>query len=155
MLVTELLSADRIQVRSPHDPKLNKRAALSLVAELLDKGTGVGTQVILDALLERESLQSTGIGEGVAIPHEKLETVQAQCAAFVIVPEGLAFDAIDGENVNLIFGVVGPRKALVEHLKVLARNSKLLRNRPLRERLLAAPSGASAYELLVAEESRP
>ena len=77
MLVTELLSADRIQVRSPHDPKLNKRAALSLVAELLDKGTGVGTQVILDALLERESLQSTGIGEGVAIPHEKLETVQA------------------------------------------------------------------------------
>lgn len=108
----------------------------------------------MDALLERESLQSTGIGEGVAIPHEKLETVQAQCAAFVIVPEGLAFDAIDGENVNPIFGVVGPRKALVEHQGARA-NLGFLRNRPLRERLSAAPSGASAYELLVAEESRP
>jgi nitrogen PTS system EIIA component len=154
MLVTELLSEDRVAVRSLEDPKLDKAGALALLSELLSRGTGVDKQRIESALAEREALQSTGIGEGVAIPHEKLAEIESQCAALVIVPAGLPFDAIDGHDVNLIFGVVGPRKALVEHLKVLARVSKLLRNRPLREKLLNAPTAKVAYDLLAAEEGR-
>jgi len=154
MLVTELLSEDRVAVRSPEGPKLDKPGALSLLSELLARGTGVDKARIEAALTEREALQSTGIGEGVAIPHEKLTEIESQCAALLIVPAGLPFDAIDGHDVNLIFGVVGPRKALVEHLKVLARVSKLLRNRPLREKLLSAPTAKVAYDLLAAEEGR-
>jgi PTS system nitrogen regulatory IIA component len=155
MLVTELLSVDRVAVRSPQDAKLDKRGVIALMSELLARGTGVDRGRIEAALTEREALQSTGIGEGVAIPHEKLAEINAQCAALIIVPQGLPFDAIDGQDVNLIFGVVGPRKALVEHLKVLARVSKLLRNRPLREKLLQADSPKLAYDLLAAEEARP
>jgi PTS system nitrogen regulatory IIA component len=155
MLVTELLSVDRVAVRSPQDAKLDKRGVIALMSELLAHGTGVDRGRIEAALTEREALQSTGIGEGVAIPHEKLAEINAQCAALIIVPQGLPFDAIDGQDVNLIFGVVGPRKALVEHLKVLARVSKLLRNRPLREKLLQADSPKLAYDLLAAEEARP
>lgn len=154
MLVTELLSVDRVAVRSGDAPKLDKKSALSLLAELLARGTGVARETIEAALTEREALQSTGIGEGVAIPHEKLAELETQCAALVIVPQGLPFDAIDGHDVNLIFGVVGPRKALVEHLKVLARVSKLLRNKPLREKLLASETPQVAYDLLAAEEGR-
>ncbi len=154
MLVTELLSEDRVVVQPPGDSALDKRAAIALLSELLAKGTGASREQIETALTERETLQSTGIGEGVAIPHEKLPDIDTQCAALIIVPRGLAFDSIDGQDVNLIFGVVGPRKALVEHLKVLARVSKLLRNRALRERLLASETGAVAYELLAAEERR-
>lgn len=154
MLVTELLSQDRIAVRSPHDPKLDKPGALSLLSELLSRGTGVDKARVEAALTEREALQSTGIGEGVAIPHEKLAELETQCAALLIVPAGLPFDAIDNQDVNLIFGVIGPRKALVEHLKVLARVSKLLRSRPLREKLLSAPDPKVAYDLLAAEEGR-
>lgn len=154
MLVTELLSEDRVTVRSPNEPALDKRGAIALLSTLLAQGTGVPRERIEQALTEREALQSTGIGEGVAIPHEKLSDIDAQCAALIIVPGGLPFDAIDGQNVNLIFGVVGPRKALVEHLKVLARVSKLLRNKALRERLLAAPNGKAAYDLLATEERR-
>lgn len=154
MLVTDLLSEDRVTVRNPREPKLDKRSAISLLSELLARGTGAPRERIEHALTEREALQSTGIGEGVAIPHEKLADIEAQCAALIIVPEGLPFDAIDGQNVNLIFGVVGPRKALVEHLKVLAKVSKLLRNKALRDRLLASPDGKAAYELISTEERR-
>lgn len=155
MLVTELLSESRVAIRRAEEPPLDKRAALGLLASLLAAGTGAPRERIEQALLEREALQSTGIGEGVAIPHEKLADIEVQCAALIVVPRGLAFDAIDGQDVNLIFGVVGPRKALVEHLKVLAKVSKLLRQKALRERLLASPTPHDAYELLATEERKP
>ncbi|MFO0671817.1 MAG: PTS sugar transporter subunit IIA [Polyangiaceae bacterium] len=155
MLVTELLSEARVAIRKPSEPPLDKRAALGLLASLLAQGTGAPPERIEQALLEREALQSTGIGEGVAIPHEKLPDIENQCAALIVVPRGLAFDAIDGQDVNLIFGVVGPRKALVEHLKVLAKVSKLLRQRSLRERLLASETPHAAFELLSTEERKP
>jgi PTS system nitrogen regulatory IIA component len=103
-------------------------------------------------LSEREQLQSTGIGEGVAIPHGALAQLQTQYAALLIVPEGVDFSAIDGLRVTILFAVIGPKRATGEHLKTLARVSRLLRNKGFRDRLVAAPGAQNAYALIVAEE---
>ncbi len=102
--------------------------------------------------MEREQLQSTGIGEGVAIPHGAMAQLETQCAALLIVPNGVEFQAIDGERVTLLFAVIGPKRATGEHLKTLARVSRLLRNKGFRERLIASPDAATAHELIATEE---
>jgi PTS system nitrogen regulatory IIA component len=106
-------------------------------------------------LVEREQLQSTGIGEGVAIPHGALSQLEAQHATLLIVPEGVEFAAIDGLAVNILFAVVGPKRATGEHLKTLARVSRVLRNKAFRDRLVAAPSSEAAYNLIAAEDGDP
>jgi PTS system nitrogen regulatory IIA component len=103
-------------------------------------------------LMEREQLQSTGIGEGVAIPHGALVQLDTQYAGLLIVPDGIDFAAIDGQSVNIIFAVIGPKRATGEHLKTLARVSRLLRNKGFRERLIGSPSALAAHALIAAEE---
>jgi PTS system nitrogen regulatory IIA component len=103
-------------------------------------------------LSEREQLQSTGIGEGVAIPHGALAHLETQYAGLLIVPEGVDFVAIDGLRVNILFAVIGPKRATGEHLKTLARVSRLLRNKAFRDRLVAASGAKEAYDLIAGEE---
>jgi PTS system nitrogen regulatory IIA component len=156
-MLTDLLSAARVSVRAS-SADLDKREALKILASLLAEGiqTGAGERVdpekVERVLVEREALQSTGIGDGVAIPHGALAEVDSQMAALLIVPGGLDFDAIDGNPVNLLFALVGPKRATGEHLKTLARISRLLRNKGFRDRLINSADGGEAYALLVAEE---
>lgn len=155
MYLSDILSPLRVRV----EPRagVDKRSALAAVADLLATradGKRDDATAILRALTERESLQSTGIGEGVAIPHGALAELELQVAALLIAPEGIEFDAIDGERVTILFAVIGPRRASGEHLKVLARVSRLLRSDVLRSRLLAAPSGQAAFDIVHAEEGR-
>jgi PTS system nitrogen regulatory IIA component len=100
----------------------------------------------------REQLQSTGIGEGVAIPHGALPQLESQYASLLIVPGGVDFVAIDGLKVNILFAVIGPKRATGEHLKTLARVSRLLRNKGFRDRLVGAAGSKEAYALIEAEE---
>jgi PTS system nitrogen regulatory IIA component len=155
-MLTDLLTAARVSVR-PSSANLDKAEALKLLASLLAEGIGEGRErvdpeKVERVLVEREALQSTGIGDGVAIPHGALAEVDGQIAALLIVPEGLDFDAIDGNKVNLLFALVGPKRATGEHLKTLARISRLLRNKGFRDRLISSSDGGEAYALLVAEE---
>lgn len=99
-------------------------------------------------LCEREVLQSTGIGDGVAIPHGALDALEAQRAALLVCPDGLPFDAIDGRPVRILFAVVGPKRTTGEHLKTLARVSRLLRDAAFREKLLLAKEGTQAWALV-------
>jgi PTS system nitrogen regulatory IIA component len=150
-MLTDLLPAARITVHASTEP-LDKGSALKMLAARLAEGAKVAPEDVERVLVEREALQSTGIGDGVAIPHGALGDVDAQWAALLIVPAGLDFDAIDGNKVTLLFALIGPKRATGEHLKTLARISRLLRSRGFRERLIAAPDGEEAYRLLVAEE---
>ena len=127
MRLTELLSVDRVLVRgrdgraSPASlSTLSKGDALHILAGLLGEGAGVPRDEVAEVLAEREALQSTGIGDGVAIPHGALANLDKQWAALLIVPEGMEFEAIDGTKVYLLFAVVGPKRATGEHLKTLA-----------------------------------
>lgn len=153
MRLTDILAASRILVDSDGSVVRNKGDALRALAEQLGPAVAVEPSLIEALLAEREGLQSTGIGDGVAIPHTSVEAAPGQAAALIICPRGVPFDAIDGRDVTIIFGVVGPRKATGEHLRVLARISRLLRDEPARRRLVESPDTAAAHRLIEAQDA--
>jgi PTS system nitrogen regulatory IIA component len=153
MRLSDILSVERILVDSDGGSVRSKSDALRLLAEMLAPAVGVPRLEVEDLLLEREKLQSTGIGDGVAIPHTSLETGESQAAALLLVPRGVDFEAIDGAPVNIVFGVVGPKRATGEHLRTLARISRLLRDDSMRASLVSVDSPGSAYELIAAHDS--
>jgi PTS system nitrogen regulatory IIA component len=153
MRLTELLNPERVGIERQAGP-LDKGDALSRLAAMLASGTAASPDEVARVLAEREALQSTGIGEGVAIPHGALPQLDAQCAALLVVPGGVSFDAIDHSPVNILFAVIGPKRATGEHLKTLARVSRLLRNKGFRDQLLGAKDASGAYALISQEESK-
>jgi PTS system nitrogen regulatory IIA component len=156
MILTDILSSERVRVAPRGSNVKSKDDALHALAELLGTGPVSATGADFYRVLgEREGLQSTGIGDGVAIPHGALDNLTGQLAALLVCPEGVPFDAIDGHPVHILFAVVGPKRATGEHLKTLARISRLLRDRSFREKLLASADKAQAYSLIrSAEEGR-
>jgi len=153
MRLTDLLTPERVAIRSKTDAEpFDKPGAIRTLAEMLARGTPVDAIHVERVLLEREQLQSTGIGEGAAIPHGALPQLEMQHATLLIVPRGVDFAAIDGVPVNILFAVLGPKRATGEHLKTLARVSRLLRNKSFRERLINAADAQTAYDLIAAEE---
>ncbi len=154
MRLSDIISSDRILV-DRHGALPNKAEALRALAGLLGNAVGAPEAEVLGLLLEREQLQSTGIGEGVAIPHSALEHAGAQAAALLLFPKGIDFDAIDGQPVQIVFGVVGPKRATGEHLRTLARISRLLRDEATRQLLVNAASPEVAYELIESHDTAP
>lgn len=153
MRLTDLLSPERVGIKRPAGEDFDKEKALSTLARMFGERDGVTSSEIERVLLEREQLQSTGIGEGVAIPHGALPQLKEQIAALLIVPQGVEFQAIDDAKVSILFGVIGPKRATGEHLKTLARVSRLLRSKDFRQRLVGAPDAKSAFELINIEEN--
>ena len=153
MRLTDLLSPERVGIKRSNGDSFDKEKAIALLAGMLGERDGVTTSEIERVLLEREQLQSTGIGEGVAIPHGALPQLKEQVAALLIVPDGVEFQAIDDAKVSILFGVIGPKRATGEHLKTLARVSRLLRSREFRARLVGASDPSAAFELISAEET--
>jgi PTS system nitrogen regulatory IIA component len=156
MHLTDLLTSNRVAIRRDegNGHSFSKSDALSLLASLLATGSGQVQRANVErVLVEREQLQSTGIGDGVAIPHGALSELDAQVASLLIAPDGVDFAAIDGHKVTILFAVVGPKRATGEHLKTLARVSRLLRNKGFREQLVAAPNADAAYDLIAKEEA--
>ena len=112
MRLTDLLTADRVAIHhNGGATPLDKGALLKSLASMLTQGTSIDETEVNRVLTERERLQSTGIGEGVAIPHGALPQLETQYASLLIVPEGIDFAAIDGLAVNIIFAVIGPKRA--------------------------------------------
>ncbi len=154
MRLVEILSEDRVVVAND---VADKASALQAIARLLARGAGVPDSAVRGVLEEREALQSTGIGDGVAIPHGFLGEIGTQVAALMVVPEGVGFEAIDGRPAKIILGVVGPKKGMhaqVEHLRILARVSKVLREPGLRDKLVSANDSASVFHLIRDADAR-
>jgi PTS system nitrogen regulatory IIA component len=156
MGVCEILSPDRVSVANVEGgPVRTKSDAIRRLSVLLANGQSVvSTDEIERVLAEREKLQSTGVGGGVAIPHGSVEGLDRLIGAVLLCPAAIEFDAIDSAPVSILLAVIGPKRATGEHLKTLARVSRLLRDDPFRAKLLQAPSGVAAYEMLAAEERR-
>jgi PTS system nitrogen regulatory IIA component len=156
MRVLDILTADRVSVANSTEGLVrNKAEALRRLAALLGRDhEWLSASEIEHVLVERERLQSTGVGGGVAIPHGAADKLERLIGAVLLCPAPIPFDAIDGASVSILFAVIGPKRATGEHLKSLARVSKLLRDDGFRERLLRAPSGAAAFEMIAAEEGR-
>ena len=109
---------------------------------------------LLTVLSEREGLQSTGIGDSVAIPHGKLAGIDRLLAAFARSPRGVDFDAIDGQPTRLFFVLVVPEHSGGQHLKALARISRFLRDEAFRDRLVAADSLDEIFRAIEEEDAK-
>lgn len=153
-MISELLAKDRILVDSDGGVVQSKRDALRVLSGLLSEPLGVEEGTIERQLTERERLVSTGIGEGVAIPHTSVEAAPGHAAALLLCPKGIAFDSVDSAPVNIIFGVVGPKRASSEHLRTLARISRLLRNSATRERLVQSGDPETVLQFIRTEDEK-
>ncbi|MBL7170931.1 MAG: PTS sugar transporter subunit IIA [Candidatus Omnitrophica bacterium] len=119
----------------------NKREVLEELVDLLVKAGEIeDKEEMVKVLLEREKLGSTGIGEGIGIPHGKTKTVKKLVAAFGRSEKGIDFDSLDGEPAYLFFLMVAPQDSAGPHLKALARISRLLKEKDFREELMRAQS---------------
>lgn len=151
MALLEVLSSDRVVVAGQEGGLVASKAqALARLAHLLAAGQAIATVAEIEqVLLERERLQSTGVGGGVAVPHGCVERLPKQVAALLLCPDGVPFDAIDGAPVGIVFGLIGPKGAPAQHLKILARASRLFRDPAFCDLLLRASSGSAAHALIV------
>lgn len=145
MDIGQLLKRDAVAVRVSAN---SKRQALVALAEIASRSLGLPEPEILDALLEREQQGSTGVGQGVAVPHARLEGLDRMAGVFVKLETPVAFDSVDDRPVDLVFALFAPRDSGVEHLRALAKVSRLLRQSELREHLRQARTGDAVYALL-------
>ncbi len=135
----------------------DKESAIRELVELLVLGGAVKEKDaarLIQVLLEREALGSTGIGHGVAIPHGKSAAVSRLISAFGISRQGMNFDSLDGEVVHIFFLLVAPEDSAGPHLKALARISRLLKDKYFRETLLAAKDEKTLLKLIREEDAR-
>ncbi|MCW5791211.1 MAG: PTS sugar transporter subunit IIA [Polyangiaceae bacterium] len=144
--LTDFLTPARIQIHAGPGP-VSRDAVLDSLAELLAGVSHSTPGELSRSMREREALQSTGIGGGVAVPHCFVDAAPAQHAALVLFPRGVEFGALDGGLVHIAVGVVGPRRP-TDHLRVLARVSRLLHAEEMRAELLRAEAPEQVMELL-------
>ena len=133
----------------------SKKQALQELAAIAGGITELHERKIFDVLLERERLGSTGVGNGIAIPHGKLSGLDSLVGLFARLHEPVEFDSIDERPVDLIFILLAPESAGADHLKALARVSRLLRDEHACERLRGSENAEAIYAMLmeVAEPS--
>ena len=134
----------------------DKQAVLREMSAVLSRAhPSLKEERLVEVLREREKLGSTGIGEGVAIPHGKLPGLTNLVAAFGVSRQGVDFEAIDGKPTHLFFALVAPENSAGVHLKALARISRLFKNPRFRASILEAASAADIHALIVQEDARP
>jgi PTS system nitrogen regulatory IIA component len=134
----------------------DKQAVLREMSAVLARAhPSLKEERLVEVLREREKLGSTGIGEGVAIPHGKLPGLTSLVAAFGVSRQGVDFEAIDGKPTHLFFALVAPENSAGVHLKALARISRLFKNPRFRASILEATSAADIHALIVQEDARP
>ena len=126
----------------------SKKHALQELAKRAAGISGMHERAIFDVLLERERLGTTGVGNGIAIPHGKLPNLERLYGLFARLEKPVDFDSIDEQPVDLIFLLLAPESAGADHLKALVRVSRLLRDKDGCEKLRGADSAEALYALL-------
>jgi PTS system nitrogen regulatory IIA component len=151
MKIVEFLRPDAV-IANLSGP--NGQAALAELCRPLATIHRLDAHRLLETLLEREKLGSTGIGDGVAIPHGKVPGLPGLVASFGRAPAGLDFHAIDGRPTHLFFALFAPENSAGAHLKALARISRIFKNPSFREAILKAEDAAGIYRLIEAEDGK-
>ncbi|HRT61478.1 MAG TPA: PTS sugar transporter subunit IIA [Syntrophales bacterium] len=135
---------------------LKSRSKRGVLAELAGAfaqgGIQVDTKQMVDVLMEREKLGSTGIGDGIAIPHGKLKGLDTLLLSFGRSREGIDFEAIDGRPVHLFFLLMAPESSTGQHLKALAKISRMLKDEHFRSELLSAPNAEVLYAAIMEKD---
>jgi PTS system nitrogen regulatory IIA component len=126
----------------------NKKQLLQELAARAQQQTGLPDRRILETLIERERLGTTGVGAGIAIPHGRMSEAKAITGLFARLEHAIDYEAVDSQPVDLVFMLLAPENAGADHLKALARVSRLLRDRGICENLRAAKSAEAIYAIL-------
>lgn len=145
MDITDLLAPEAVL---PPLRAHNKKQLLHELAARAAEFTGLPERRVLETLIERERLGSTGMGQGIAIPHGRLAGLPRIFGMFVRLEAPIAYEAIDDQPVDLVFLLLSPEDAGADHLKALARVSRLLRNQAICDKLRAANKPEVLYAVL-------
>ena len=152
MKITDFLTAEAII------PGLRAREKDDVLAEmatgLVANHPALDERKVLHVLAERERISTTAIGEGVAIPHGKLRGVERVLGIFARSQEGVDFASLDGEPTHLFFVLIAPENAAADHLKALARISRLLKDSTFRNRLLEAETKQDIFGIIAQEDQK-
>ena len=151
MQLSEFLDFDAIKTALPGG---SKKALLQQLANLAGQRLDLDSGTILSSLSEREQLGSTGFGQGVAIPHGKIEGLKRIYCSFVRLAEPLDYKAIDGRRVDLVFLLLSPTDAGADHLKALAAISRVTRNASTLEKMRGARSRDALAAVLMGADER-
>ena len=145
MSLTDLLKPDAVIASL----RVNgKKQALQEMSERAAAGSGLSAREIFDSLLQRERLGSTGVGDGIAIPHGKLAKCNRIFGIFARLERAIDFEALDGLPVDLIFLLIAPESAGADHLKALAGIARVLRDPEMAAQLRATRDASALYSLL-------
>ena len=147
MRLSEILDSKNI---IPDLKARDKKKALEELAEtIVNSRPSLDKNALVKVLMERERLGSTGIGDGVAIPHGKFHGITEPVISFGRSIKGLDFESMDGQPVFLFFLLVAPENSASVHLKALARIAKLLKNSTFRKTLMEIPTGQELYKTII------
>lgn len=153
MRILDILSGEELIA-----PALSGATKADVVRELAEhlarQHAEIRTERLVEVLWERERLGSTAIGDGIAIPHGKLPGLKGVLGAFGRHLQGVDFESLDGNSTKLFFLLVAPEDSVGQHLKALARVSRLLKDAGFRERLLAARDRAQLFQLIREEDEK-
>jgi PTS system nitrogen regulatory IIA component len=151
MKIVEFLRADAVIASLAGQ---TGQVVLSELCRPLASTQRADAQKLLETLLDREKLGSTGIGEGVAIPHGKVPGLPGLMASFGRSVAGIDFRAIDGRPTHLFFALFAPENSAGAHLKALARISRIFKNSAFREAIMRARTADEVYRLIEAEDAK-
>jgi PTS system nitrogen regulatory IIA component len=150
MSLNDLLTADAIL---PSMKVHTKKQALQELSEKAAQISGIAAREIFDALLQRERLGSTGVGNGIAIPHGKLAKAGRIFGVFARLERPIDYEALDGAPVDLIFLLIAPESAGADHLKALARTARILRDPVVTAKLRATRDASALYSMITQSSS--
>jgi len=151
MKILDIINEDLIK---PDLSATSKEEALTELANLIATKEGLDEDKIVGVLKEREKLGSTGIGDGIAIPHGKLKGLKKLVASFGRSKKGIDFQSIDGKPTHLFFLLMAPENTAGVHLKALARISRLLKDKKFRDSLLVADNTDGIFQALKDQDEK-
>ena len=131
-------------------PASSKKRLFEQAGLLFENQDGIARSLVFDSLFARERLGSTGLGQGVAIPHGRIKGLKEAVGAFIRLAQPVPFDSPDGKPVSLVFLLLVPEQATEQHLRVLSELAQMLSDRELRERLTNDPDASSVHQHITA-----
>ena len=146
MDIVDLIIPERVICNAPVN---SKKRALELLGDLIESGQNeLEAHAVFDSLIGRERLGSTGLGHGVALPHGRLGQNHQAIGAFLKLPQGIDFDALDKQSVDLIFALLVPEHFTDEHLKILAYLAEMFSDQDFCTKIRTADSNQAVFQLL-------
>jgi PTS system nitrogen regulatory IIA component len=151
-LISPLLTASHValEVQAP-----DKKALFEHAGTLLESAAGLARQQIIDSLITRERMGSTGLGQGIAIPHGRVKGLREAIGAFIRLASPLAFDAPDELPVSLVFVLLVPERATDLHLQILSNLAEMFSDRDLRAQLASATDASAVQHLISSWQAQP